>query len=77
MCLNSTAIRVKYFSLFIGSQLAVVQLAGHFDLIPSISEEFLSKSLNMMALSTGIICAANWVEIVHKFSKASPSNNVT
>ena len=50
---------IKCFSLFIASQLAVVQLA-HFDLIPSISEEFHSKSLsfNMIALSTGIICAA-------------------
>ena len=51
---------IKYFSLFIASQLAVVQLA-HFELIPSIREELLSKSLSlkMIALLTGIIHAAN------------------
>ena len=28
----------------------------------------------MIALSTGIICAATWMEIVYEFSKASSSN---
>ena len=66
---------IKYFSLFIASQLAVVQLA-HFELIPSIREELLSKSLSlkMIALLTGIIHAANWEEIIYEFSNAFPGN---
>ena len=63
--------------LLIASQL--VDQLTHIELIPFISEEFLSKllSVNMMTLSTGIIYAANGVEITYELSNTSNGNKLS